>query len=100
MLLESSDSVVTKKDKLAVGYALGVASVFFGVSVLIDALKHDEWDPITARPVDVAGAYFRHNYTMPWFRAQTYIVGVACGYVMHLYRNKEGPKIPMVRINA
>ena len=83
---------------MAVGYALGVAFVFSCVSVLIASLEHAEWDPMTARPVDVTGDYFRHNYTMPWFRAQTYIIGVACGYVMHLYRNKKGPKIPIVRI--
>ena len=62
--------------------------------------------PITARPMDVTGLatasntttayYFKNYYTMPWNRAQTYIIGIACGYVMHLYRNKDGPKIPIV----
>lgn len=77
-------------------YALGAAALFFGISVIYEAVASDNLDPITARPMDVTGDYFKSYYTMPWNRAQTYIIGIACGYVMHLYRNRDGPKIPIV----
>ena len=76
-------------------YALGAAALFFGISVIYEAVSSN-LNPITARPMDVTGDYFKNYYTMPWNRAQTYIIGIACGYVMHLYRNKDGPKIPIV----
>ena len=79
------------------GYALGVAFLFFAIALIYEAVAAGDLDPITARPVDVTGDYFKNYYTMPWNRAQTYIVGIACGYVMHVYRSKEGPKIPIVR---
>ena len=87
----------SRRDKLAVGYALGVAFLFFAIALIYEAIAAGDLDPITARPMDVTGDYFKNYYTMPWNRAQTYIVGIACGYVMHVYRNKKGPKIPIVR---
>ena len=75
--------------------------------VYFKAVASEDLKPMTARPMDVTGdyfnnfntttkTYFKNYYTMPWNRAQTYIIGIACGYVMHLYRNKDGPKIPIV----
>ena len=67
------------------GYALGVAFLFFAIALLYEAVAAGDLDPITARPIDVTGDYFKSYYTMPWNRAQTYIVGIACGYVMNMY---------------
>ena len=94
---ETSEATVTVGDKLAVGYALGAAALFFVISFIYEAVAQGDLNPITARPMDVTGEYFQHYYTMPWNRAQTYIVGIACGYVMHMYRNRDGPEIPIVR---
>lgn len=94
---EATNNEPTRGDKLAVGYALGAAALFFAISVIYEAVAAEDLDPMTARPMDVTGDYFQHYYTMPWNRAQTYIVGIACGYVMHVYRNRDGPRIPIVR---
>ena len=79
-----------------VGYALVAAALFFVISVIYEGVLAGDLDPITARPMDVTGDYFTQYYTMPWNRAQTYLIGVALGYVMHVYRNKDGPKINIV----